>query len=72
MKTLHPAYRVADLTASLTFYGALGYAHLGTVEVDCLTMFSADGRPRLAWFPPIRGTQAVELLSVLGAEHFIS
>jgi lactoylglutathione lyase len=31
MRTLHPAFRVADLPASLRFYRALGYAEVGTV-----------------------------------------
>ncbi|WP_021597423.1 VOC family protein [Actinomadura welshii] len=33
MRTLHPAYRVADLPASLDFYTALGYELLGRVDV---------------------------------------
>ena len=32
-KTLHVAYRVTDLNASLQFYEALGYAELGRVEI---------------------------------------
>jgi lactoylglutathione lyase len=32
-KTLHVAYRVTDLSASLQFYEALGYAELGRVEI---------------------------------------
>lgn len=31
MRTLHPALRVADLDAALTFYAALGYAVVGRV-----------------------------------------
>ena len=34
METLHVAYRVADLRASLRFYEALGYARVGRVELD--------------------------------------
>ena len=33
MKTLHPAYRVTDLDASLGFYTALGYQVLGRVNL---------------------------------------
>ena len=33
MKTLHTAYRVSDLPASLHFYKALGYAEIGRVAV---------------------------------------
>ena len=33
MRTLHPAYRVTDLAASLDFYTALGYAQVGRVDI---------------------------------------
>ncbi|MGI5147028.1 VOC family protein [Plantactinospora sp. CA-294935] len=33
MKTLHTAYRVSDLAASLAFYTALGYTLVGRVDV---------------------------------------
>jgi len=33
MKTLHPAFRVADLAASLDFYSALGYVEIGRVQL---------------------------------------
>jgi len=33
MRTLHPAYRVSDLTASLKFYAALGYEQVGRVDL---------------------------------------
>lgn len=32
MRTLHPAYRVTDLTVSVDFYAALGYEDVGRVE----------------------------------------
>ncbi|HEX3488507.1 MAG TPA: VOC family protein [Streptosporangiaceae bacterium] len=32
-KTLHPAFRVSDLTASLAFYTALGYGEVGRVDI---------------------------------------
>jgi len=33
MRTLHPAYRVTDLAASLDFYTALGYDQVGRVDI---------------------------------------
>ncbi len=33
VKTLHAAYRVTDLTASLDFYAALGYGEVGRVDI---------------------------------------
>ncbi len=33
MRTLHTSYRVTDLAASLRFYTALGYEHVGTVDL---------------------------------------
>ncbi len=33
MKTLHTAYRVTDLAASLAFYAALGYDQVGRVDL---------------------------------------
>ena len=33
MRTLHPAYRVTDLAASLDFYTAVGYDQIGRVEM---------------------------------------
>jgi lactoylglutathione lyase len=33
MRTLHPAYRVTDLAASLAFYDALGYGEVGRVDI---------------------------------------
>lgn len=44
---------------------------LGVVEVNCLNLFSEDGRQRLLWFTPAIGTasvEALELLSVLGTQ----
>lgn len=34
MKTLHTAYRVSDLGASLLFYRALGYEEVGRIGMD--------------------------------------
>lgn len=36
--TLHPAFRVTDLAASLPFYEALGYEELGRVETGGATL----------------------------------
>ena len=33
MRTLHPAFRVTNLAASLDFYTALGYSEVGHVEL---------------------------------------
>jgi len=33
MRTLHPAYRVTDLGASVVFYTALGYSQVGRVDL---------------------------------------
>lgn len=44
---------------------------LGLIEVNCLNLFSEDGRQRLLWFTPAIGTasvEALELLSVLGTQ----
>lgn len=46
MKTLHPACRVTDLSASLDFYIALGYVQIGRVDVGdgaSLTMLKFPG-----------------------------
>jgi transcription regulator MmyB-like protein len=38
---------------------------LGVIEVDCLNLFSEDGRQRLLWFTPAVGTDSAELLDLL-------
>lgn len=46
MKTLHTAYRVSDLGASLDFYTALGYSQVGRIDVGSgasLTVFKFPG-----------------------------
>lgn len=43
----------------------------GVIEVDCLNLFSEDGRQRLLWFAPAPGTRAIEqleLLNVVGTQ----
>jgi len=39
---------------------------LGLLEVDCLNLFSEDGRQRLLWFTPTVGTDTVDKLELLG------
>ena len=39
---------------------------VGTIEVNCLNLFSEDGRQRLLWFTPAVGTTAIEQLELLG------
>ncbi len=39
---------------------------LGVVEVNCLNLFSEDGRQRLLWFTPAVGTDSADLLDLLG------
>jgi hypothetical protein len=46
VKTLHTAYRVTDLAASLDFYTALGYGEVGRVDIGdgaSLTMLKFSG-----------------------------
>ncbi|MGV9677016.1 helix-turn-helix transcriptional regulator [Nocardia sp. NPDC003482] len=39
---------------------------LGVLELNCLNLFSEDGRQRLLWFTPAVGTESVEQLELLG------
>ncbi|WP_405463530.1 helix-turn-helix transcriptional regulator [Streptomyces jietaisiensis] len=39
---------------------------LGLLEVNCLNLFSEDGRQRLLWFTPAIGTESANLLELLG------
>ena len=39
---------------------------LGVLEVNCLNLFSEDGRQRLLWFTPAAGTDAAERMELLG------
>jgi transcriptional regulator with XRE-family HTH domain len=39
---------------------------VGVIEVNCLNLFSEDGRQRLLWFTPAPDTKAVEQLELLG------
>ncbi|MEU7150088.1 helix-turn-helix transcriptional regulator [Streptomyces sp. NPDC045456] len=45
---------------------------LGLMEVNCLNLFSEDGRQRLLWFTPAAGTDSaglLDLLAVLGTQE---
>lgn len=46
---------------------------LGLIEVNCLNLFSEDGRQRLLWFTPAVATDSanlLDLLAVLGTQEF--
>ncbi|MBM2617066.1 helix-turn-helix domain-containing protein [Actinoplanes sp. LDG1-06] len=47
---------------------------MGLLEVNCLTLFSEDGRQRLLWFTPALGTDSAErldLLAVIGTQDLL-
>ncbi|MGW8063611.1 helix-turn-helix transcriptional regulator [Streptomyces ziwulingensis] len=48
---------------------------LGVIEVNCLNLFSEDGRQRLLWFTPAVGTDSaglLDLLAVVGTQEVVS
>ncbi|GGQ06616.1 DNA-binding protein [Streptomyces mutabilis] len=48
---------------------------IGVIEVNCLNLFSEDGRQRLLWFTPAVGTESaglLELLGVVGTQEVVS
>ncbi|MFB6549119.1 helix-turn-helix transcriptional regulator [Streptomyces sp. NPDC056405] len=48
---------------------------LGVIEVNCLNLFSEDGRQRLLWFTPAVGTESaglLDLLAVVGTQEVVS
>ncbi|MFE0021129.1 helix-turn-helix transcriptional regulator [Amycolatopsis sp. NPDC059021] len=50
----------------------LDHPVLGLLEVNCLNLFSEDGRQRLLWFTPALGTEsadALDLLAVIGTQR---
>ncbi|MZD56526.1 helix-turn-helix domain-containing protein [Streptomyces sp. SID5606] len=50
----------------------LNHPTLGLIEVNCLNLFSEDGRQRLLWFTPAVGTESaglLELLAVVGTQE---
>jgi transcriptional regulator with XRE-family HTH domain len=78
---------IADLNARSPEFAALWARHevrvrrddrkrinhpaLGTVEVNCLSLFSEDGRQRLLWLTPALGTDSagkLDLLAVVGTQ----
>ncbi|MFI9163063.1 helix-turn-helix transcriptional regulator [Kitasatospora aureofaciens] len=47
---------------------------LGLIEVNCLNLFSEDGRQRLLWFTPVAGTDSsglLDLLAVVGTQNVV-
>ncbi|MFI2413527.1 helix-turn-helix transcriptional regulator [Streptomyces sp. NPDC018947] len=47
---------------------------LGLIEINCLNLFSEDGRQRLLWFTPAVGTDSaglLELLAVVGTQEVV-
>ncbi|MDT0402393.1 helix-turn-helix transcriptional regulator [Streptomyces sp. DSM 41635] len=53
----------------------LNHASLGLIEVNCLHLFSEDGRQRLLWFTPAVGTDSaglLELLAVVGTQEVVA
>ncbi|MFF9001349.1 helix-turn-helix transcriptional regulator [Streptomyces achromogenes] len=49
----------------------INHPALGTLEVNCLSLFSEDGRQRLLWFTPALGTDSagkLDLLAVVGTQ----
>ncbi|MFC5661837.1 helix-turn-helix transcriptional regulator [Kitasatospora misakiensis] len=50
----------------------LDHPVLGLIEVNCLNLFSEDGRQRLLWFTPAAGTDSsglLDLLAVIGTQE---
>ncbi len=50
------------------------HPELGLLEVNCLNLFSEDGKQRLLWFTPAVGTDSVtklELLAVVGTQRLL-
>ncbi|MBL7262113.1 MmyB family transcriptional regulator [Paractinoplanes lichenicola] len=51
----------------------INHPALGLLEVNCLSLFSEDGRQRLLWFTPALGTDSADrlaLLAVIGTQTF--
>ncbi|MGM7645360.1 helix-turn-helix domain-containing protein [Nocardia ignorata] len=51
----------------------INHPALGLIEVNCLNLFSEDGRQRLLWFTPAVGTDSankLDLLTVVGTQEF--
>ena len=43
----------------------VNHPELGLIDVNCLNLFSEDGRQRLLWFTPTPGTDSADLLELL-------
>jgi transcriptional regulator with XRE-family HTH domain len=52
----------------------LNHPRLGLIQVNCLNLFSEDGRQRLLWFTPAVGTDSadlLDLLTVIGTQEIV-
>jgi transcriptional regulator with XRE-family HTH domain len=52
----------------------LNHPAIGLIEVNCLSLFSEDGRQRLLWFTPAVGTDSadvLDLLAVIGTQEIV-
>ncbi|WRQ81251.1 helix-turn-helix transcriptional regulator [Streptomyces sp. MUM 178J] len=52
----------------------LNHPTLGLIQVNCLNLFSEDGRQRLLWFTPAVGTDSadlLDLLTVIGTQEIV-
>ncbi|MFD3484754.1 helix-turn-helix transcriptional regulator [Streptomyces sp. NPDC058665] len=52
----------------------LNHHALGVIEVNCLNLFTEDGRQRLLWFTPAVGTGSanlLDLLAVIGTQEIV-
>nr|BFD87539.1 helix-turn-helix transcriptional regulator [Streptomyces sp. Xyl84] len=52
----------------------LNHPAIGLIEVNCLSLFSEDGRQRLLWFTPAVGTDSaglLDLLTVVGTQDIV-
>ncbi|WP_327295618.1 MULTISPECIES: helix-turn-helix transcriptional regulator [unclassified Streptomyces] len=52
----------------------INHSAFGLLDVNCLNLFSEDGRQRLLWFTPALGTDSagkLDLLAVVGTQGFI-
>ncbi|MFD9002466.1 helix-turn-helix transcriptional regulator [Streptomyces sp. NPDC059582] len=64
-----------DVALRRTDHKRIVHPALGTIELDCHSLFSEDGRQRLLWFTAPAGTEGaaqLELLSVIGTQDMSS
>lgn len=60
-----------DVAVKRTDQKRIRHPSLGILHLNCLNLFSEDGRQRLLWFTPVSGTdtaEKLELLAVLGTQ----